>query len=194
MHVSQLMEDYGDNSDPEPDYWTPEKNDFPNNALSRSQSMLSENHNIPSNSMTELTTTTSLNVHLSPSPDTLSLNDFDLKRIIFLFMSRSRSNTINEDSHIISSLVPFRRGNNDNSCCQRADEIRSHFARDKSLSRRHSITNNRAARMSKNGLLRQITPNNVPMEMSCSIRSRPSSPFIMRHSRTTSMQTKTVIG
>ncbi|CAG8742822.1 7275_t:CDS:10, partial [Dentiscutata erythropus] len=77
---------------------------------------------------------------------------------------------------------------------QRADEIRSHFARDKSLSRRRSITNNRAARMSKrSGLLRQITPNNVPMEMSCSIESRPSSPFSMRHSRTTSLQTKTEI-
>ncbi|KAF0464781.1 1-phosphatidylinositol-3-phosphate 5-kinase [Gigaspora margarita] len=281
-----LMEDYGDNSDAEPDHWTTEKNDFPNNPLSRSQSILTDNHIIPSSTTSELTPT--LNAHLSPrppSPDALSLNDFGLKRITSLFMSRSRSNTINEDPNIITSIsspsppAPFRRsladddkntpaanpeavldpeiapfmsdeegeddvhydsltnpsnvlnfvtsflhvgGNNDSATPtpavseyagsddevseygsrslrsiqrgQRADELRSQFARDKSASRRRSTNNSRASRMSKrSGLLRQINPNNGPMEISCSIESRPSSPFSLRHSRTTSIQAKTEI-
>ncbi|CAG8501415.1 14331_t:CDS:10 [Gigaspora rosea] len=219
-----LMEDYGDNSDAETEHWTTEKNDFPNNPLARSQTILTDNHNIPSSTTSELTPT--LNAHLSPRPP--SPDALGLKRITSLFMSRSRSNTINEDSHIISSPsppAPFRRslaeddkntpaanpeafltcGDDDVSEYgsrplrsiqrgQRADEIRSQFARDKSASRRRSTNNNRASRMSKrSGLLRQINPNNGPMEMSCSIESRPSSPFSVRHSRTTSVQAKTEI-
>ncbi|CAG8438826.1 1515_t:CDS:10 [Scutellospora calospora] len=288
----QLMKEYGEDSDPEADYWT-EKNDSSNNALPRihyTPPMLTDSPNISSNTTSELSPST-INSHLSPrppSPDTLSLND-GLRRIISagssLFMSRSRSNTITEDLHIVglpSSPAPFRRslteddkntpaanpeavldpeiapfmsddegdddvhydsltnpsnvfsfvtsilhvgGNTDSATPtpavseyadsddessefgsrsslkamqkgQRADDIRSHFARDKgSPSRRRSINNNnRPSRMSRrSGLLRQINPNNIPMEMSCSLESRPSSPFSMRHSRTISTQTKTEI-
>ncbi|CAG8499697.1 23686_t:CDS:10 [Racocetra persica] len=251
-YCRQLIKDYGEDSDSEPEYWNPEKPDFSNHAVPRlhiTQPMPTDNHTIPSSATSELTSST-INSHLSPrppSPDTLSLND-GLKKIISvgssLFMSRSRSNTITEDSHIVglpSSPAPFRRSlaeddkntpaANPEALCyyesatptpavseyagsddeaseygsrsslrsmpkgQRAEDIRSHFARDKSSSRRWSINSNRSSRVGKkrSGLLRQINPNSVPMEMSCSVESRPSSPFSMRHSRTTSMQTKTEI-
>ncbi|CAG8513560.1 6429_t:CDS:10 [Cetraspora pellucida] len=292
-YCRQLIKDYGEDSDSEPEYWTPEKNDFTNNAIPRlhfTQPTSTDNHSIPSNTTSELICS-NLNPHLSPrppSPDTLSLND-GLKKIISvgssLFMARSRSNTITEDPHIVglpSAPAPFRRslaeddkntpaanpeavldpeiapfmsdeegeddvhydsltnpsnvlsfvvtsilhvGGSSESATptpavseyadsddeaseygsrsslpsmpkgQRAEDIRSHFARDKSTSRRRSINSNRPSRMGKkrSGLLRQINPNSVPMEMSCSIESRPSSPFSMRHSRTTSMHTKTEI-
>ncbi|CAG8499888.1 4777_t:CDS:2, partial [Racocetra fulgida] len=217
-YCRQLIKDYGEDSDSEPEYWNPEKPDFSNNTVPRlhlTQPMPTDNHSIPSSTTSELTPST-INSHLSPrppSPDTLSLND-GLKKIIsvgsslFIFVTSILHVGGSSESATPTPAVSEYAGSDDETSeygsrsslrsmpkGQRAEDIRSHFARDKSSSRRWSINSNRSSRVGKkrSGLLRQINPNSVPMEMSCSVESRPSSPFSMRHSRTTSMQTKTEI-